>query len=99
MESLKKREYFVSQSKLEMFPLRSLPLSATLPFFFLLFDPEEAVAAAARLANLFHQIPTPPMIQAAVGDEELMRSRVQRVGLRSVRVPFAHISPGASSSS
>lgn len=85
-----------------MFPLRSLPLSATLPFFFLLFDPEEAAAAAAAaawLANLFHQIPTPPMIQAAVGDEELMRSTVQRVGLRSVRVPFVHTSPGASSSS
>lgn len=84
-----------------MFPLRSLPLSATLPFFFLLFDPAEtaAAAAAAWLANLFHQIPTPTMIQAAVGDEELMRSTVQRVGLRSVRVPFVHISPGASSSS
>lgn len=87
-----------------MFPLRSLPLSATLPFFSLLFDPAEtavaaAAAAAAWLANLFHQIPTPLMIQAAVGDEELMRSTVQRVGLRSVRVPFVHISPGASSSS
>lgn len=89
-----------------MFPLRSLPLSATLPFFFLLFDPAEtaaaaavAAAAAAWVANLFHQIPTPPMIQAAVGDEELMRSTVQRVGLRSVRVPFVHRSPGASSSS
>lgn len=98
----------MSKSRFEMFPLRSLPLSATLPFFFLLFDPEEAAAAAAAvveaaaaawLANLFHQIPTPPMIQAAVGDEELMRSTVQRVGLRSVCVPFVHISPGASSSS
>lgn len=90
----------MSKSKFEMFPLRSLPLSATLPFFFLPFDPAAAAAAtAAWLANLFHQIPTPPMIQAAVGDEELMRSTVQRVGLRSVRVPFVHISPGASSSS
>lgn len=80
----------VERNSFEMFSLRSLPLSVIIPFFLLLFE------ATAWLADLFLQIPTPPMIQSAVG-EELMRSIVQWVGLQSVHVSCVHISPGASS--
>lgn len=81
----------VERNSFEMFPLRSLPLSVIIPFFLLLFE------ATAWLADLFLQIPTPPMIQTAVGEEQLMRSIVQWVGLQSVHVSCVHISPGASS--